>query len=78
MKAFLKTIDESAWQTVERGWKTHTVEVEGITVDLPVDKWSKAHHKAANGNSKAMNAIFSAVDENIFKPISNCEVAKEA
>ncbi|CAM8928894.1 unnamed protein product [Rhodiola kirilowii] len=30
------------------------------------------------GNSKAMNAIFSAVNENIMKLIINCEVAKEA
>ncbi|CAM8990790.1 unnamed protein product [Rhodiola kirilowii] len=30
------------------------------------------------GNSKAMNAIFSGVDENVMKLIINCEVAKEA
>ncbi|CAM8900188.1 unnamed protein product [Rhodiola kirilowii] len=30
------------------------------------------------GNAKALNAIFSAVDESIFKLILNCESAKEA
>ena len=51
--------------------------IQKETVDLPLDKWTNVHRKDANGNSKAMNAIFSAVDANVFKLISNCEIAKD-
>ncbi|CAM8904380.1 unnamed protein product [Rhodiola kirilowii] len=40
--------------------------------------WTEVDDKASMGNSKAMNAIFSGVDENVMKLIINCEVAKEA
>ena len=68
----------NAWNVVEKGWTTPTVIIEkGIVTDLTRDRWTDDQHKEAMGNSKAMNAIFSAVDENIFKLISNCDFAKE-
>ncbi|CAM8920446.1 unnamed protein product [Rhodiola kirilowii] len=79
MKAFLKTLDESAWKAVLIGWTPPTMtNGGGQVVPKPEERWTKADDKTAVGNSIAMNAIFSAVDENVFKLIANCEVAKEA
>ncbi|CAM8925770.1 unnamed protein product [Rhodiola kirilowii] len=50
----------------------------GEPVPKPEALWTEEEDKASMGNSKAMNAIFSAVDENVMKLIINCEVAKEA
>ena len=45
--------------------------------EAPVD-WDDAKIKAANFNSRALNAIFSAVLNEEFKKISSTETAKEA
>ncbi|CAM8934657.1 unnamed protein product [Rhodiola kirilowii] len=50
----------------------------GEPVLKPEALWIEDEDKASMGNSKAMNAIFSAVNENVMKLIINCEVAKEA
>ncbi|CAM8963086.1 unnamed protein product [Rhodiola kirilowii] len=79
MNAFLKSLDEKAWSAVLIGWTPPlTANAEGIMVLKPEELWTDADEKIAAGNSKAMNAIFSGVDENVFKLISNCEIAKEA
>ena len=67
MKAFLQSLDEKVWQAVEIGW-TKPMEV---SVD-----WDDAKIKATNFNSRALNALFSAVME--FKKISSTETTKEA
>ena len=45
--------------------------------EAPVE-WDDAKIKAANLNSKALNALFSAVTNEEFKKISSTETAKEA
>ena len=40
--------------------------------------WDEATFKAANFNSKALNALFSGVTNEEFKKISSTEVVKEA
>ena len=40
--------------------------------------WDDAKIKMANFNSKALNALFSAVTNEEFKKISSIETAKEA
>ena len=69
MKAFLKSIDESVWNSVEYGWE------KPIT---PVSEWQTFQKKTAVFNSKFMNAIFSAVFMEEFKRISNIEVVHTA
>ncbi|CAM8937130.1 unnamed protein product [Rhodiola kirilowii] len=78
MKAFLKSLDKKAWRAVLVGW-THPMmaNTEGAMVIKPEALWIDADEKASVGNTKAMNAIFSRVDENVFKLIANCEIAKE-
>jgi len=78
MKAFIKAIDEKAWRSILTGW-THptTKDEKGNAVPKPEEEWSGDEDKLANNNSKALNAIFNAVDVNQFKLISMCETAKE-
>ncbi|CAM8935572.1 unnamed protein product [Rhodiola kirilowii] len=79
MKDFLKSLDEQAWKAVLIGWEQPTMEnLVGEVILKPETLWTNADEKASVGNSKAMNAIFSGVSENVLKLIINCEVAKEA
>ena len=66
MKAFLKSIDERVWNSIEYGWEKSTT---------PISKWQTSQKEAAAFNSKAMNAIFNVVSMEEFKRISNVEVA---
>ena len=45
--------------------------------EVPTD-WDEAKIKAANFNSRALNALFSAVTNEEFKKISFTKTAKEA
>ncbi|CAM8994227.1 unnamed protein product [Rhodiola kirilowii] len=79
MKTFLKSLDERAWRAVMIGWtEPMMVNSEGAIMPKPEALWSEADDVAAVGNSKALNAIFYGVDENVFKLIAECDVAKEA
>ena len=69
MKTFLKSIDESVWNSVEYGWEKPTT---------PVSVWQTSQKEAAALNSKAMNAIFNAVSMEEQKRISNVEVTHTA
>ena len=66
MKAFLKSIDERVWNSVEYGWEKPTT---------LVSKWQTSQNKADTFNSKAMNAIFNTIFMEEFKRISNVKVA---
>ena len=69
MKAFLKSINERVWNSVEYEWEKPTT---------PVSEWQTSQKEAPTFNSKAMNAIFSAVFMEVFKRISNVEIAHTA
>ena len=45
--------------------------------EVPAD-WDNAKIKAANFNSRVLNALFSVVTNEEFKKISSIEIAKEA
>ena len=69
MRVFLQSLDEKVWQPVEIGW-TKPIEVPA--------NWDDAKIKAANFNSRALNALFNAVTNEEFKKISSTKIAKEA
>ena len=69
MRVFLQSLDEKVWQAIEIGWTKPK--------EAPAD-WDDAKIKAANFNSKALNALFSAVTNEEFKKISSTKTAKEA
>ena len=65
----MQSLDEKVWQVVEIGWTKPT--------EALVD-WDDAKIKAANFNSRALNALFSVITNEEFKKISSTETAKEA
>ena len=69
MRAFLQSLDENVWQVVEIG--------QIKPKEAPAD-WDDAKIKMANFNSRALNALFSAVTNEEFKKISSIETTKEA
>ena len=69
IRAFLQFLDEKVQQAVKIG---QTKPKEAL-----VD-WDDAKIKAANFNSRALNALFSAVINEEFKKISSTKTAKEA
>ena len=69
MRAFLQSLDEKVWQAVEIGWTKPT--------EVPAD-WDDAKIKTENFNSRALNALFSAVINEEFKKISSTKTVKEA
>ena len=69
MRAFLQSLDEKVWQVVEIGWTKPK--------EAPAN-WDDAKIKAANFNSRALNALFSVVTNEEFKKISSTEIVKEA
>jgi len=67
MRAFLKSLDEKVWLVVEVGWKKPKE---------PLATWDDTKIKAANFNSRTLNALFSAVTIEEFKNISFTDNAK--
>ena len=65
----MQSLDDKVWQAVEIGW----TKPKEASVD-----WDEAKIKTANFNSKALNAVFSAVTNEEFKKISSIETTKEA
>ena len=65
----MQSLDEKVWQAVEIGW---TKPKEALA------DWNDEKIKATNFNSRALNALFSAVTNEEFKKISSTEIAKEA
>ena len=64
----MQSLDEKVWQAVEIGW---TKQKEASA------NWVEAKIKAENFNSRALNALFSAIINEEFKKISSAETAKE-
>ena len=69
MRAFLQSLDEKVWQAVEIGW---------TKLKEALANWDEAKIKVANFNSRALNALFSAIINEEFKKISSTKTAKEA
>ena len=69
MRAFLQSLDKKVWQAVEIGWTKPK--------EAPAD-WDEAKIKAANFNSRTLNALFNVVTNEEFKKISSTETAQEA
>ena len=69
MRAFLQLLDEKVQQAVEIGYTKPMVALAD---------WDDAKIKAANFNSRALNALFNVVINEEFKEISSTETTKEA
>ena len=65
----MQSLNEKVWQAVEIDW-TKPKEAPS--------NWDDAKIKAANFNSRALNALFSAVTNEEFQKISSTKTTKEA
>ena len=65
----MQFLDEKVWQAVEIGWTKPK--------EAPAN-WDEAKIKAANFNSRTLNALYSAITNEEFKKISSIETAQEA
>ncbi|KAA0047417.1 gag-pol polyprotein [Cucumis melo var. makuwa] len=71
MIAFLKSVDSRYWKSVPTGWEPPSVKDEaGKTTLKPEITWTKKEDEESFGNSKALNALFNGVDQNVFKLIN--------
>ncbi|XP_075492552.1 uncharacterized protein LOC142530614 [Primulina tabacum] len=79
MRMYIKSIEERAWQRVLDGWSPpRTVDNDGDSRSKLENTWTNDEVQTSNFNSKALNAIFTSVDVNMFSLITNCISAKEA
>ena len=69
MRTLLQFLEEKVWQAMEISW-TKPTEASA--------NWDDAKIKATNFNSRALNALFSAVTNEEFKKISSTKTVKEA
>ena len=69
MRAFLCSINESVWNTVDIGW---------TGPKAAKSEWDKVALATANANSKTLNVIFCDVSPDEFHRISYVTIAKEA
>ncbi|MCI74766.1 gag-pol polyprotein, partial [Trifolium medium] len=69
------------WKAVLKGWDHPKVkDANGSDTDelKPEEEWLAAEDSVSVGNSKALNALFNGVDQDMFRLIKKCTVAKEA
>ncbi|KAK2363199.1 gag-protease polyprotein [Trifolium repens] len=79
MIAFIKSMDQKAWKAIVTGWNRPIVTAEDGSSILKGERdWTPEEEAESNNNSKALNAIFNGVDENIFKLINTYTEAKQA
>ena len=79
MRALIKSIDEKAWKAVLVRWVPPTTENEdGEKIEKAETEWTLEEDRAANYNSKALNALFNGVDPQEFRCISTCISAHDA
>ena len=64
----MQSLDEKVWQVMKIGW----TKPKEVSTD-----WNDAKIKAENFNSRALNALFSVINEE-FKKTSSIETVKEA
>ena len=77
MKAYIRSIDERAWMTVEEGYLAPNKIENGVIVSKPRSEWSTNEFELAKWHHQAMNAIFGGVDSRQFSYIKNLETANK-
>ncbi|XP_022868632.1 uncharacterized protein LOC111388180 [Olea europaea var. sylvestris] len=77
MRAFLKSLDEHVWISVQNGWKPPSSIVSGNIHLTDISLWTKDELAACNWNSKGIHALFMALSPEEFRRVSMCETAKE-
>ena len=78
MKAYIRSINERAWMTLEECYLAPNKSENGVTISKPRSEWTINEFELAKRHHWAMNAIFGGVDSRQFRYIQNLETTKEA
>ncbi|XP_075499879.1 uncharacterized protein LOC142538449 [Primulina tabacum] len=79
IRYYIKSLNERAWQRVINGWTPPVmIDQEGDKRPKPETDWTADEVQNSSHNSKALNAILTSVDMNMFSLITNCTSAKSA
>ncbi|XP_022895214.1 uncharacterized protein LOC111409393 [Olea europaea var. sylvestris] len=73
MRAFLKSLDEHVWVSVQNGWKPPSTIVSGTVNLTDISLWTKDEITECNWNSKGLHALFMPVSLEEFRRVSMFE-----
>ncbi|KAH9697592.1 hypothetical protein KPL71_023665 [Citrus sinensis] len=78
MRIYLQALDYEIWEIVNDGpFMPLTKNEVGEDIPKPSRDWNEFQKRKASLNSKAMNALFCALDKKEFHRVSSCESAHE-
>ncbi|KAH9723798.1 hypothetical protein KPL70_007263 [Citrus sinensis] len=78
MRIYLQALDYEIWEIVCDGPFMPLIKNEvGEDIPKPSREWNELEKRKASLNSKAMNALFCALDKKEFHRVSSCESANE-
>ncbi|KAH9780463.1 hypothetical protein KPL71_008084 [Citrus sinensis] len=78
MRIYLQALDYEIWEIVNDGPFMPLIKNEvGEDIPKPSQEWNALEKRKATLNSKAMNALFCALDKKEFHIVSSCESANE-
>ncbi|KAH9680653.1 Integrase catalytic domain-containing protein [Citrus sinensis] len=78
MRIYLQALDYEIWKIVNDGlFMPLTKNEVGEDISKPSRDWNDFEKRKASLNSKAMNALFCALDKKEFHKVSSCESANE-
>ncbi|KAH9725303.1 hypothetical protein KPL70_007819 [Citrus sinensis] len=78
MRIYLQVLDYEIWEIVNDGpFMPLTKNEAGEDIPKPSQEWNEFENRKASLNSKAMNALFCALDKKEFHRVSSCENANE-
>ncbi|KAH9794680.1 hypothetical protein KPL71_004982 [Citrus sinensis] len=78
MRIYLQALDYEIWEVVCDGPFMPMFKDEvGDDIPKPSSQWSELEKRKMSLNSKAMNALFCALDKKEFHRVSSCESAQE-
>ncbi|KAH9736367.1 hypothetical protein KPL71_018074 [Citrus sinensis] len=78
MRIYLQALDYEIWEVVCDGlFMPLTKNEVGEDIPKPSREWNELEKRKATLNSKAMNALFCALDKKEFHRVSSCESANE-
>ncbi|KAH9649048.1 Integrase catalytic domain-containing protein [Citrus sinensis] len=78
MRIYLQALDYEIWEVVCDGpFMPMFKDVVGDYIPKPSSQWSESEKRKMSLNSKAMNALFCALDKKEFHRVSSCESAQE-
>ena len=78
MRIYLQALDQEIWEAICDGpFIPITKNEKGDDIPKPSSQLSELEKKKMSLNSKAMNALFCALDKKEFHRVSICESAQE-